>query len=140
LFQKGNFFSQERLPLKSCKIKIQLNADLTSLANQQELVGSVQLDQEDLNDLILAKTTKISSLVQIDKNTTQTTQLVETNPNDLDTTLLKNAEIRKFFKSLLHYIPIRNLTRLDEVIKSNEAYLSCLNPSESLAATSSYLR
>ena len=116
---RGNFFSQERLPLKSCKIKIKLTNDPTPN------FSSTSLDQDDMNDLIMTNINKVINFTHIDRNTTKTTQSID-NSDGLNL-ILTNEEIKKFFKSLLNYIPLNNVIRLEDLIKKNETNLIQLN-------------
>jgi hypothetical protein len=116
---RGNFFSQERLPLRSCKIKIKLTNDSTPVLTDKSL------DQDDINDLIMTSTNKIISSTNVDRNTTKTIQSID-NKDGLNL-VLTNEEIKQFFKSLLNYIPINNVIRLEDLIKKNEIILNELN-------------
>ena len=117
---RGNFFSQERLPLRSCKIKMKLKRK-----NPPLLVG----DQQDSGgDDFLTHINNLSGFESVDKNLVLTTQNIKVNESQH----LSKAEIRQFFKSLLSYIPIANAVRLDDLIKLNEDWLMANNKSDSL--------
>jgi hypothetical protein len=105
---RGNFFSQERLPLRSCKIKLKLTC-------QKELVDKDK-------DEFLVCTNEITKLDHIDSNTTISIQDAVNNED-----MLSTGQIKAFFKSLLDYIPINSVTRLDDLIKSSENDLCQLN-------------
>lgn len=102
---RGNFFSQERLPLRSCKIKVKLKNSRSALS------GSV----EDLDSLIDYKNS-LSGFCEVERNLTLTTQ---NNVKGDDSQPLEASEIRKFFKNLIVYIPITNTLRLNDVIEEN---------------------
>ena len=108
---RGNFFSQERLPLRSCKIKMKLSgSNATAEAYDSFLTNKVEINEPNY----------------VDVNTTNLVQSLKTNNFDL---LLTDAEIKAFFKSLLSYIPISlsNVVRLEDLIKENETYLTDLS-------------
>ena len=115
---RGNFFSQERLPLRSCKIKMKLKR------KNPPQVG----DQPDNGDDFLTHINNLSGFESVGKNLVLTTQNVKVN----DSQHLSKTEIRQFFKSLLSYIPISNTVRLDDLIKLNEDWLLENNKSVSL--------
>lgn len=102
---RGNFFSQERLPLRSCKIKVKLKNSCSSLS------GSV----ENLDSFIDYKN-NLNGFCEIERNLTLTTQ---NNVKGDDSQPLEADEIRKFFKDLIVYIPITNAMRLNDVIEEN---------------------
>jgi hypothetical protein len=103
---RGNFFSQERLPLRSCKIKIKLKNNASCPASTENSI-----------DNFINYQNRLSSIFQIDKNLTVTTQ---TNVrSDEKCPLLDSAEIRRFFRSLIVYIPINNSMRLNDLIEEN---------------------
>lgn len=102
---RGNFFSQERLPLRSCKIKVKLKNSCSSLS------GSV----ENLDSFIDYKN-NLNGFCEIERNLTLTTQ---NNVKGDDSQPLEADEIRKFFKDLIVYIPITNTMRLNDVIEEN---------------------
>jgi len=62
---------------------------------------------------------ELSSAKSIDRNTTLTVQSSKLNTDEEVTV----AEIRQFFKSLLVYLPISNVMRLNDLIKANETDL-----------------
>jgi hypothetical protein len=95
-----NFFSQERLPLKSCKIRIKLDNELK---------------QNDLE--FLSQSNRLVSVNKIDRNTVITSFK---NDNLNQKNIPNDQQIRDFFKSLLVYIPSSVTNRLEEVVKAND--------------------
>ena len=88
---------------------------------------SSHLDEHETDsdtDKFLANTVEITKFTFPSKNTTVTTQSIKSNDPEL---LLSDTDIKHFFKSLLSYIP-NTVTRLEDLIKQNEAYLNELNP------------
>jgi len=61
----------------------------------------------------------LSSVRSIDRNTTLTVQSTKLNVGEE----LTDSEIRLFFKSLLVYVPISNVMRLNDLLKANECEL-----------------
>jgi hypothetical protein len=105
---RGNFFSQERLPLRSCKIKMKLKKSSSSNSSVGQLESNPELFLSHINNLLSCK--------HIDKNTSITTQNVKINSYEH----LSKSEIRQFFKSLMIYIPNNNTIRLDDLVHSND--------------------
>lgn len=101
---RGNFFSQERLPLRSCKIKMKLKRRQNSTESANSFLTSVN---------------SLTSFQSLDRNTTLTVQNSRLNDGEH----LSDAAIRKFFKKLLVYVPINSAIRINELIQSNEALL-----------------
>ncbi len=117
---RGNFFSQERLPLRSCKIKMKL----TQSQQPSKSTNEIEIDDKFLSHFNILKEFK-----PIDRNTTVTYQTSTT--NNIDDDILTDQEVRSFFKSLLVYIPLDTSTdviRLDDLIKlsqeSEEGFLN----------------
>ncbi len=106
---RGNFFSQERLPLRSCKIKMKLKKQ----PHRQ------QKKAEKETGSFLTCVNDLSSVRSIDRNTTLTVQSTKLNVGEE----LTDSEIRLFFKSLLVYVPISNVMRLNDLLKANECEL-----------------
>ena len=122
---RGNFFSQERLPLRSCKIRIKLsNEDIQQGPSEEEKALQEQEEEEDEDgDLFLAYSTEVSACVTIDRNTTETRQVTRKCESRVPPS---HADIRSFFRSLVAYIPSAcdETPRLDELIKSNGSRLA----------------
>lgn len=103
---RGNFFSQERLPLRSCKIKMKLKK-----SNQTNSVQSA--------DNFLTHKNDLTNIKQVDKNLTITTQNTVAN----DSELITDTAVREFFKRLLVYIPNNSTSRLNDLIILNESVI-----------------
>lgn len=113
---RGNFFSQERLPLRSCKIKMKL----TSSSEQNDL---------DDTDKFLSSINVLDEFKSTDRNTAITYQIA--NLSNENEEVLTEQEARAFFKSLFVYLPLNTSTdviRLDDLIKlSQESEEGLLN-------------
>jgi hypothetical protein len=108
---RGNFFSQERLPLRSCKIKMKLTPSCDNLP--------VEIEE---NDNFLSYSNVLKVFKPIDRNTTITFQATVSHA-DTDDDTLTDQEVREFYKSLLVYIPLNTSTdviRLDDLIKLSQ--------------------
>lgn len=95
---RGNFFSQERLPLRSCKIKMKM------------------MHPELNTDNFLAYTNQATRFDVVDKDRTVIVQQSRPDPSSEVCTVNANS----FFKSLLQYVPINTVIRLDDLILRHE--------------------
>lgn len=108
---RGNFFSQERLPLKSCKIKMKITSKIllnSEFSAMEELI---------LNTNEIMKTEYIESK----KTVTMLSSFQDADKNDQ---ILSDRDIKDFFKTLLDYIPLKNNIRLEDLVKENESFFS----------------
>lgn len=103
---RGNFFSQERLPLKSCKIKMKITNSKFNIIDE-----------------FLMNTHEIMKIEYIESNKTQTmlSSYQDANKNDQ---ILTDRDIKDFFKTLLDYIPLKNNLHLEDLVKENELFFS----------------
>ena len=123
---RGNFFSQERLPLRSCSIKMKLS-DALDLAEPVPKVPKLSTEpemslKEELESHLINRV-EFSQLNCLERNISE---FVSTNRLDRTRVIPSDKEIRDFFKSLITYIPLNETTRLGDLIKRNESN-SCLD-------------
>ena len=104
---RGNFFSQERLQLRSCRIKMKLiPSDIKNTSNMDKFLSQANLVQE---------------FKSIDRNTTSIVQVSNNDPNHV---IIDDIEIKSFFNSILSYIPINYVKRVEDLAKENESWLN----------------
>ncbi|CAF0999107.1 unnamed protein product [Brachionus calyciflorus] len=109
---RGNFFSQERLPLRSCKIKMKItSSNIKNFENPDDFLINVH---------------EIIKTDYCDSNKTTSFQSSSIKDQYKDELIINENEIKLFFKSLLDYIPLNNILRLDDLIKKYELELSKL--------------
>ncbi|RNA44784.1 General transcription factor 3C polypeptide [Brachionus plicatilis] len=105
---RGNFFSQERLPLRSCKIKMKITSNISK--------------DEGPSDQFLMNIHEIIKSEYPEPNKTITLQS-SWQDHATNDHVLTETEIKEFFKALLDYIPLNSTVRLEDLIKENELVL-----------------
>ena len=109
------------MPLRSCKIKMKIQ----SLSSPSSDSASVYVPE----DSFLVNSNEIVRFESLDKNRTLTVQTVVSAAMDSNDIILEQSEIKSFFKSLLSYVPIGGVARVEDLAKANE---SCIGDSSTV--------